>query len=229
MKNHHSECSEVRERLPLLPGGELEAPLAEWVTAHLETCEPCSAELQRLVTALAALTGVERRDPAIDIWSNVREQLVREGLVHVASEAAPAFAAANPVRARRSVAARWGFWVALAAAAAVVVWINVRGNGDAPGRREQPAPFVAQPNPQPAQPQLDGELDRDGDLGLDGLPDPAALGLQGGVAAELTPAPQNGLRRADGEERLREVSVPFDQTNSRLGNGVLFASDREVR
>jgi hypothetical protein len=67
-----SACADVRERLPLHVGGDLEAADAEEVAAHLVDCAECRADLERLDRARQGFFEVLQRGAA--------EELAREGL-----------------------------------------------------------------------------------------------------------------------------------------------------
>jgi len=197
------ECSEVRERLALLPGGELEAPQAEAVEAHLVRCAACAGELERLRAALAALGGLDAGDALpIDVWPDVRRQLVAEGLIR-APQTQPA-----PVVVRRAGARTLWPWVAAAAAAVALAWVGWRRLG--PRDRVE-----LQPDPTP----------RGENLVVQQVPQNPTLPAE--LAVE-EPANAGRLRRADGEGRLREFAVPYEWVQGR-GGAYSLAGDRELR
>ena len=98
------DCIEVEAHLPLFCGGDLEAPLAERVGAHLSDCEVCGARLEAALRARSALLGLAGTaglaprafapdtfgpDPLgvapvaaeVDLWPGVRAGLVDAGLI----------------------------------------------------------------------------------------------------------------------------------------------------
>ncbi|MCC7013626.1 MAG: zf-HC2 domain-containing protein [Planctomycetes bacterium] len=212
MKYHPIECSEVRERLPLVPGHDLESPAREEVEAHLRTCASCSSELERLSHALAQLRlGSALEAPPVDLWSAVRAELVREQVIHdvpagdgqVRAPRVPA-----PKAARRAPLALLGrglvLAAALAASIAVIGFLWSRARPDQP--RTKNVELVKDEPGTIERTRLNASPSADTASG-------GVLLAEGADSGELVLP--NGLRRAAGEERLREVSMPFETTPAR--------------
>jgi len=195
--------------------------------AHLGQCSTCRAQAERLGLALAALR--ERAGdpvPTIDMWSRVRSTLAAEGRL-AALDPAPALSPARPsgaarTRPRSSLLVRRASVLAAAAAAVALVWqllvsLPPSTTADSALANTQ-APATAPETVLVASPA--GET----------LAPVRTLPLTG--ASELLPAPSSagtsgGLRRAPGEERRRDFSVPFESATG-VSTGSL-ASDRELR
>jgi hypothetical protein len=215
-------CDDVRAQLPLYLGGDLEAPLAEQVRAHLEApddgCRGCARELAQLERVRARLLELPQRSPApqVDVWPQVRQGLVASGLLGQAPRAERRGAVARP-------AGRLLTWPRLASAAAAVALMALgfqllRGPG-APGA--DPAPGT-------------------------GVRDSVAAPTQGAPLPEVVPvlAP-SGLRRLTAEDTpLHDEARPFLEwmhggSGPRLLPGApggrmdpnrpTFASDRSLR
>jgi anti-sigma factor RsiW len=122
---------EARRRLGDYVDGELPASEARDVTAHLETCDACRAEVADLRRLLQAARGWDvGQAPRRDLWPGIAQRLR---------------AAAEPPGAERAAGAcgwrRWrGLWPSLAATAAVVtIMVFSALQEEPPARREGPA------------------------------------------------------------------------------------------
>jgi hypothetical protein len=232
MKQRPTTCDDCRDWLPLYPGAELEPAVAAAIEAHLQSCAECASEWKRLERALHALHAerLPEGHPAPELWPALRSELVAGGLVSASRDERPAMqspgatlpgavdpAAPAPIAARfgaeRGATRRWRRAVALCALAASFAWIAW---AFWPVQRVRPAPSD------------DSLVERD--TGRSFAPSTALDALQpaSGRVAELA-RPQadaaSGLRRAAGEERLRDVSMPFDPTPARASGSLSLASD----
>jgi len=185
-------CEEIREKLPLYVGEDLDGDVLDAVRGHLAVCAGCAAEMERarsarrgLVEALdAASAGLERLGSP-GLWPGVRARLVAEGLVPPAPRSSAAPSAPLPVPLppappRRAPGARLAvLGLPLAAAAALLVWVQV---GVAPADPVLPAAELVE------------------------APEAGAPAAFGGLAEALEPAaqePVHGLRPVPaGEARL---------------------------
>jgi len=84
MKDIKTSCSDVREKLPLFVGGDLDADVLNLVRTHLAICEECASEARRarrsrevFQTSLAR----EASESRPDLWQGIRASLVAEGLI----------------------------------------------------------------------------------------------------------------------------------------------------
>ena len=133
MKDTKANCTEVRDRLPLFVGGDLEADALEFVGAHVAECGECgqeaaaaarAREVFRSAVSLSVAQPVNERDGDSGLWTGIRSSLVAEGILTPAQRSTPLTSSATRPRLvllRRAS----GF----AAAAAVLVAALVFGPG----------------------------------------------------------------------------------------------------
>lgn len=210
------KCDEASSHLPLFVGGDLEAPLGESLSAHLEACDPCSQRLEALERARAALISTRRTEPAdgsgVDLWAGIRSQLSSDGLL----DSGPRPAVSSPLR---SVGFGRGFQrrlggVAAAAALALLVW-SPWNEGGAPGE-PKPAGALAESTTSPSA----GEL----------VAESAPIAVQ-----PVSTAPTGGLRRLlPGEQPLSETAQPFRTLlpageHQRTGSGWSLVGEKRLR
>ncbi len=83
MKNLPSNCHDVREKLPLFLGGDLEADVLAEVREHVAHCGGCAREAEAAERAREVLvTSLEREAPReSDLWQGIRSSLVAEGRI----------------------------------------------------------------------------------------------------------------------------------------------------
>lgn len=87
MKDLHSTCSDVRDKLPLFAGRDLDPIAVQVVRAHLGHCEGCAREAQRVEASRQALRtslmlGVSTTAAShASLWDGVRAVLVAEGRI----------------------------------------------------------------------------------------------------------------------------------------------------
>lgn len=224
MKSEPIDCARVLEYL-LERDDEVpaSAELATACSAHLDRCAACREQAERLGTALAALR--ERATdpvPSIDLWAGVRATLAAEE--RLAIPAAPvAPLRTGTVRRSPSLVRRASAFAAVAAALALVWFLGDAATPPQPKESSSPsAPVVARTDAALAPPQPALVANPAGGS-------PAAVRTLPLVGApELLPAPPSGgLRRATGEERRRDFSVPFESATET--SGWSLASDRELR
>jgi len=226
MKSEPIDCASVLEHL-LERDDEspASAERAAACAAHLDTCTSCRAQAERLGHALAALR--ERSGdpvPAIDVWAGVRATLASEGrLVQPEARHAPAAAPAVTIRARRraTVLRRTSAFAAAAAALALFWHFGTSSAPSAPAdsavaRTEAPS---AAPQPALVASPAGETLAPARTLPLAGAPELQTIPTSAGTSG--------GLRRATGEERRRDFSVPFESATG--SSGWSLASDRELR
>lgn len=189
--------------------------------AHLEACAICRAQSARLGTALGALRQRALDPlPAIDVWSGVRSGLAAEGRLAPTTAATPA--APRPVR-RSGALRRVGTFAALAAAllCAWFVWPSAPQPLSPSGTDSSPIAARAQGSPAAPQPTLVAAT-------TDSAAATSATTLPLASDPALAPAhPARGLRRAPGEERRRDLSVPFEAAAE--PGAWSLVSDRELR
>lgn len=125
-----SAATHPEEMLQDYIDGRLTGAAAEDVRAHLDTCLPCQAVRDELLTARAALASLRDDDlpmPA-DLLASVQRRLDAES----ASGAAPTALPSQEVRPKRA-ASRRRLWIAVAAAAAAALVAYVAlGRGTTP-------------------------------------------------------------------------------------------------
>jgi hypothetical protein len=193
-------CDDVRARLALFVGGDLEPEQAGDVRAHLglraasagaqgfvqeeHGCAGCRQALEQLSRVRGRLLELPGRSPApvVDLWPSLRGQLAAEGLLQ---------GGVAPVSGHRAAGRllSWPRLVSAAAAAALVVLgLKLATSEPDPG-----------PGPRPTQ--VAGEVPST----LDGLAE------RGGASPLLVPvAGSGGLRRLEpGEEPLHTEALPF--------------------
>jgi hypothetical protein len=135
LEDTNQTCSDIRADLPLSVGGDLDATHLERVEGHLETCEGCRREADRLSASrrvfqeLGAGVGSSSADPTPDLWPAVRAGLRADGLVGPGHDAnaekrvAEGHAASGPPLPFRRLAAAAAVLVGLVTSA--LLW-----NGD---------------------------------------------------------------------------------------------------
>ncbi len=84
MHDRRTSCPDVREKLPLFAGGDLETDVMELVRAHLAECAGCAREAgaasrARAVFRAALATEAELFAPSL--WEGIRSELIREGRI----------------------------------------------------------------------------------------------------------------------------------------------------
>lgn len=220
MKSESIDCASCLEHLLERDDETAASPEhAADCAVHLERCPDCRAQAERLGLALAALRERARDPvPAIDVWSGVRATLASEGRL-AAAEPAPVAARPHP---RRSTFARRASVLAAAAAAVALFWQLLPSS--VPFKPADPAVARTEAPPAPPQPVLvaspAGEtLAPVRTLPLSGMSEPQPIPSSAGTAGSL--------RRATGEERRRDFSVPFESGAGT--SGLSLASDRELR
>jgi hypothetical protein len=221
-------CDDIRAQLPLYLGGDLEAPLAEQVRAHLEAgeggCPGCARALAEMEGVRAQLLELPKRSPAphVDVWPQVRLGLAAGGLLG-GTPATSGLSSGTQGRSARTPAGRLLRWRRVAAAAAAVALVAVGV-------------------------QLAREAGRSAPVTGQGAADGDALALPAPPGEALSPtlpvvAP-GGLRRLTAEETpLHDEARPFVEwmrgwNGPRLLPGTrggidpsrpTFASDRSLR
>lgn len=126
--NDSLNCTEIRALLVLFVGDDLDAAEAARVARHLSECGPCRAEQARWMATrsklatLRELPNAPGQGASPSVWSNVRAELLAEGLIGSARDVreapgAPVRASDEPAR----VHPRRTLWVPLAAAAAALL------------------------------------------------------------------------------------------------------------
>jgi predicted anti-sigma-YlaC factor YlaD len=69
------DCETVRQAAMALADGETGPLNAEQIQRHLADCPECRIAVERLASLTRVLDGQSRREPAIDLWPRVRNQL----------------------------------------------------------------------------------------------------------------------------------------------------------
>lgn len=205
------DCTEIEAHLALFIGGDLEAPLAALVGAHLGACLACEQRLLAAREARSALLGLAELEGdagAVDLWPALRASLVSEGLCRPAAAATTAL---PPARGRLLGFSR-AFAGMAAAAVVLLLW----------------RPWVSETldtNPSGGAAPLAGPIvDMGSQLDLAGLVIPA--GGSDVASAEVPVVPtllenaapySGGLRRAGPEdELLRNLARPFPGDAQRI-------------
>jgi hypothetical protein len=137
MNPNRMSCGEVREKLPLYMGADLDAEVLEAVRGHLDLCSECARRAGWALGARRELVAAFRAREADvarpGLWSGIRATLHTEGLIHGDEKAD-----VRPVVLRAS-RGRWSSmsWALapLAAAAVLLLVLQVAGEfGSGPGR-----------------------------------------------------------------------------------------------
>ncbi|MCK6446369.1 MAG: zf-HC2 domain-containing protein [Planctomycetes bacterium] len=133
--NDPLNCTEIRALLVLFVGDDLDAAEAARVARHLSECGPCRAEQARWMATrsklatLRELPNAPGQGTSPSVWSNVRAELLAEGLIGSARDvgAPPVSSSGAPLHAPVSAfdQSRRKTWVPLAAAAAAVVALTL--------------------------------------------------------------------------------------------------------
>lgn len=137
MNANRTSCGEVRERLPLYVGGDLDLDVLDSVRGHLELCRECAVRADDALRARRELVAAFRAREADvarpELWPAIRATLRAEGLIHEAGQSA----APRSV----SVRARWSLALApLAAAAVMLAIVQLSGWVEKGGHSVQPIP-----------------------------------------------------------------------------------------
>jgi hypothetical protein len=135
MNTDRMSCGEVREKLPLYAGGDLDPDILEAVHGHLDLCGECARRAARAMGARRVLVSAFRAQEGDvaqpGLWPGIRARLQAEGLIQ------PAGGAESRPVLRRASRARWAWALApLAAAAALLLFLQAGGeleNGASPG------------------------------------------------------------------------------------------------
>ncbi|HED66165.1 MAG TPA: zf-HC2 domain-containing protein, partial [Planctomycetes bacterium] len=98
--NHHTmmNCTDVREKLALYVGNDLDQESQRFVGAHLALCESCAREARSAERAREVLVSSFAPGPAdlrTDLWDAIRAELLAEGRLSGAP-GTPAGVAENP-------------------------------------------------------------------------------------------------------------------------------------
>lgn len=130
-------CVDVQNALHLYVGADLEAEVQAAVSLHLDGCTSCRSQAVGAQASRTAFLELADDAPISSVWSDVRAQLIREGVLQ------------GPVSARRS---QWWIIPAAAAAsvAAVMLTLNLQGGRNLQGDSNQaPSAPIANHTPQP--------------------------------------------------------------------------------
>jgi hypothetical protein len=88
--NNDPSCSEIRERIPLFIGGDLDLGVLECVSEHLQRCPSCAEVCEQAQRGREALIATLRqREPDYkkpNLWGGVRAALMQEELLPLAGE-----------------------------------------------------------------------------------------------------------------------------------------------
>jgi len=143
MNTHRMSCAEVKEKLPLFVGGDLDADVLEAVRGHLDLCAECARRAGEASRARRELVAAFREaDPLRpELWSEIRTTLRAEGLIRepgrrdVAHPQVPSSRRASPNRVR------WGLVLTpMAAAAAILLVVQLAGFFAWPSGKALPRP-----------------------------------------------------------------------------------------
>lgn len=112
-------CNEVRERTVPYLELDLDASLVREVTAHLEGCAECRAEMEAVRQVLVRLKGHAVPDPGDRFWHEFPDQ-VRRQLAQAQGEATPVKRLSRPLRSWAGISRR-SWPIALAASVVLLV------------------------------------------------------------------------------------------------------------
>lgn len=148
MKTNRMSCGEVREKLPLYVGGDLDQDVLEAVRGHLDLCRECARQMDRAMGARRVLVSAFRaQEGDVDqpgLWPGIRAKLLVEGRIQAEGEAAV------PSLAPRARRARWLWALApLAAAAVLALLLRLEGEREG-GSKIRPGA----PGPHPSAPEV---------------------------------------------------------------------------
>jgi hypothetical protein len=137
MRDAMTTCFEIREKVPLHVGGDLEPEAMQVVHAHLAECAACAREAVAAEQARDAFRSALRAPEGLatpSLWSRVQAGIVAERAAEAAARAGAAVAAgpATPGRtgpARRRVLRLVGGIAAMAAAVALAFSIDFGSGG----------------------------------------------------------------------------------------------------
>jgi len=132
MKTNRTSCGEVREKLPLYVGGDLDPDVMDAVRGHLELCSECARHMARATGArrvlVASFRAQEGEVDQPELWPGIRAKLLAEGRIRVEGSAEVGVSA--PRATRRP---RWLWALApLAAAAALLLFLQAGDELGAP-------------------------------------------------------------------------------------------------
>jgi hypothetical protein len=151
MNPNRMSCGEVREKLPLYMGADLDAEVLEAVRGHLDLCSECARRAGRALGARRELVAAFRAREADvarpGLWSGIRATLHAEGLIH-GDEKADLQPVVTGARRARWTRLTWAL-APLAAAAVLLLLFQVAGEFGAGG-----GPKVL---PNPSGPRLSPE------------------------------------------------------------------------
>src|SRR5262245_8580636 len=139
MNTNRMSCGEVREKLPLYVGGDLDPDVLEAVRGHVELCAECARSLGKAAGARRVLVSAFRAQEGDveqpNLWPGIRSKLLVEGLVRPEGEAATRTVA--PTTRRTSWA--WAL-PPRAAAAALALYLQLGDESSILPREQGPRP-----------------------------------------------------------------------------------------
>ena len=144
-------CTDVREKLPLFVGRDLDPETERFVREHLAGCTACAERAEAARSARDVLVRSLRPDPAdlrAGLWEAIRAELVAEGRLGGRPTAASIAAAPAPARPARRLRLLPRLVGGVAVAAALVAGIALGPRfleGSAPASSEHGAPGVVVP------------------------------------------------------------------------------------
>ena len=116
-------CSEVQERTVPYLELDLEASLVREITAHLEGCAECRAEMEAVRQVLVRVKGQAVPDPGEQFWREFPEG-VRGQLVQAQGEATPLKPLSHPLRSWVGISMRsWPMALAASVVLLVGAWM----------------------------------------------------------------------------------------------------------
>lgn len=148
MNTDRMSCGEVRERLPLYVGRDLDSEVLDAVRGHLERCGDCArraaADHRARQEFVGAFRGELLKQPPV-LWPGIRSALRAEGLIH--ESARPKALVPSRAGAR---AVRWRWALAPLAAAAVLLLVTQLSGVFGRGGDSESGPRLALPVSSPA-------------------------------------------------------------------------------
>ena len=145
MHDATTSCFEVRERVPLYVGGDLEPEAMQTVRAHLGECRGCAREAEAAAKAMEAFRSALRSPEGLtapSLWAGVRARVAAERAAGVKVGSAggervtPLLASRSNLR--RSVLRFAGGLAAVAALVVAVLSIDLGGPEVLPGPAPKP-------------------------------------------------------------------------------------------
>jgi hypothetical protein len=101
-------CSEAQFRISEKIDGELTHSEELELQAHLDDCHPCSMVDHDLISIGQSASTLERLEPSDRVWTNIKSQLVSEGLIRDREKRAWDFwEKIRPVNVRLGPILRW--------------------------------------------------------------------------------------------------------------------------